>query len=153
MAFKINCPDSPRTLNVTGAAFGKTVPCPGCSQSIKVPLRRGRRLSRALGRRRRGREREKRPRDGNAAAPLPPGMPPMPEARGRARFLTRPAPGPRLSRRSSGQGGQRLDLADMFAGNGEGVCVRSPPRRGTVDELTIHHQHLFVVSRASRALL
>ena len=37
MSFKMDCPHCKKTLNVTEKAFGKTVPCPGCNQPIKVP--------------------------------------------------------------------------------------------------------------------
>ena len=37
MSFKIDCPHCKRTLNVTEKAFGKTVPCPFCSQPLAVP--------------------------------------------------------------------------------------------------------------------
>jgi hypothetical protein len=37
MAFTIECPHCHRTLNVTEKAFGRTLPCPGCNQPIKVP--------------------------------------------------------------------------------------------------------------------
>ena len=38
MSFKISCPHCAKALNVTEPAFGKTVPCPGCNQPIKVPI-------------------------------------------------------------------------------------------------------------------
>ena len=37
MVFKMACPHCMRKLNVTEKAFGRTVPCPGCNQPIKVP--------------------------------------------------------------------------------------------------------------------
>jgi hypothetical protein len=37
MAFKMDCPYCRKILNVTEKAFGKTLPCPGCNQSIAVP--------------------------------------------------------------------------------------------------------------------
>lgn len=36
MSFKMFCPHCKRTLNVNETALGKTVPCPGCNQQIKV---------------------------------------------------------------------------------------------------------------------
>ena len=57
MAFKMECPHCMRKLNVTEKAFGKTVPCPGCNQPIEVPHSAARLSS----------------------APLPTGMPPVPD--------------------------------------------------------------------------
>jgi len=37
MFFKMDCPHCKRTLKITKKAFGKTVPCPGCSKPVKVP--------------------------------------------------------------------------------------------------------------------
>ena len=37
MSFRITCPHCNRGLNITEPAFGKTLPCPGCQQPIKVP--------------------------------------------------------------------------------------------------------------------
>ena len=37
MGFKFTCPHCNAALNVTEPAFGKTIPCPGCKQPIKVP--------------------------------------------------------------------------------------------------------------------
>jgi len=37
MAFKMDCPHCKKTLNVTEAAFGRTLPCPRCNQPVTVP--------------------------------------------------------------------------------------------------------------------
>jgi len=37
MVFQVNCPHCKKVLNVTEKAFGRTLPCPGCSKPVTVP--------------------------------------------------------------------------------------------------------------------
>jgi len=89
MTFKMDCPHCMRKLNVTEKAFGKTVPCPGCNQPVKVPQ------SAAMPPSARPVEcsapRVGSTQDGRTArtspVQLPPGMPPVPKGEDSACFV------------------------------------------------------------------
>jgi len=73
MAFKMNCPHCMRRLNVTEKAFGKTVPCPGCSQPLTIPQQPVNIQGTPM---------PVTPPPATLVPPvhLPPGMPPLPDA-------------------------------------------------------------------------
>ncbi len=145
MAFKMDCPHCKKTLNVTEKALGRTVSCPGCSQPVTVPQQPESllpprpvevqtppvRVAKAQAR---------------ATSPLPPGTPPMPQTGGQFEFLNESVD--RGARRETPASFvQAINLGDMFLGKEKEHVFPLLPNEELLDELTIHHQHLFIVQR------
>ncbi len=78
---------------------------------------------------------------------LPAGMPPVPETPetdGTFDFLNSSGGGP-ASPKALAQAVQNLNVTDMFSGNEKEYVFSLLPGEERLDELTIHHQHVFVV--------
>jgi hypothetical protein len=135
-----------KTLNVTEKAFGKTVSCPGCNLPINIPhpAQPSRQAS-----------------DGGASPPwsdaaqngdampvstrpVPAKMPPMPPTDGAFDFLNASAIAS-AGTRTIAKATQGLNLADMFSGNEKEHVFSLLTGEERLEELTIHHQHLFIV--------
>lgn len=143
MSFKMDCPRCGKTLKVSEKAFGKVVPCPGCNQPLTVPEQ-----SESLS--------PLRPVQGQAppvgvaqaqaraTSPVHPGMPPMPTTDGAFDFSNSTVDGPTASG-ALAKAVKGLNLTDMFLGKEKEHVFCLLPGEEALDELTIHHQHLFIV--------
>lgn len=145
MSFKINCPHCTRTLYVTEPAFGKTVPCPGCNQPVRVPyppqpLRQASPLGAQAwsGAAHDG----ETPRDTVPSSPA--GMPPVPASDEPIEVLNGSDEAPARAG-ALANAVQGLNLTDMFLGNEEKSVFSLLPGEQRLAELTIHHQYFFVV--------
>ena len=149
MPVKMECPHCKRPLNVTEAAFGKILPCPGCSQPIKVPLPSFH-ASHADAPRGRSAEYDGAEHNGDGASdsarPLPAGMPPMPDQGRPFDFLDGATGGSQPPRRPP-NGAHGLDLSDMFMGNEKEIVFHLLPNEEVLGEVTIYHKHLSIVDK------
>jgi hypothetical protein len=146
MPIKISCPHCTRALNVTEPAFGKTVPCPACNQPIKVPYPvqpsgQTNQVAAPILQSEAAQNGDPMP---DSARPMPAGMPPMPSSDGAFDFLNRDTAGLASSKTLS-NAVRGMNLGDMFAGNEKEYVFCLLPGEERLDELTIHHQHLFLV--------
>lgn len=143
MFFKITCPHCNSPLRVTEPAFGKTVPCPGCNYPVQVPYpapqsvqtSRGDVSQSSAG----SAQREKTTRSSPAKTSSPT------TTAGAFDFLkgidsSYPAANLRATRTP------RLSVADMFSGSEREYVFDLLPGEQHLEELIIHHQHLFVVT-------
>jgi len=137
-----------KTLNVTEKAFGRTVPCPSCNQPITIPPPAQTSLQAT-------RDDAPSPWSGatqdsratpNSALPVPPGMPPMPTGDGEFDFLNKTVADPAVPG-TLAKAVQGLNLTDMFLGKEKEFVFHLLPGEERLDELTIQHQHLFVVQQ------
>jgi hypothetical protein len=146
MSFKMDCPHCAKTLNVTEKAIGKTVPCPSCNQPVKVsqPVQPSREASRVDASPPWSGAAHNGPATPDSQMPLPSGMPPMPPTGGTFDFLNGSADS-RGVPRALANVVQGLDVTDMFSGNEKEYVFSLFPGEQRLDELTIHHQHFFIV--------
>ena len=147
MPVKMNCPHCIKPLSVTEKAFGKTVPCPSCNQPITVlqPAQPSLQASGVVGLPSWSGAAPNGHATSESARPLPAGMPAMPATTDNAfDFLNGSADLP-ASPRALAKAVEGLNLTDMFVGNEKEYVFSLLPGEERRDELTIHHQHFFIV--------